>query len=250
MLKRLWWCLLLAGGTVFAAGQSKEEKIAEDAELLESSVAAMEDAFRDGLQKSDMTSMRSVVDSSLKNASGASMRLSRKVVFHGHAACDSNLVYRWGFLNELGNLLTRSICGERPDFALKLEENTSADAATFAKNCIIVDLQLPNRLYSPKKMPKRDYGEYQNNLEVMKDSGKGKVIVLAAQQWKNRVKLAEFYFWTVHKNAAMVREDAQSLGGLPVFLRRQLDDVKKWSAVPCIFRAAPLRSRNFPANCC
>ena len=214
-------------GLTAAAADPAADKIAADAEQLETSVAAAEDAFREGLQKSDMTAARQAMLTAMKNASGASMRLGRAVRFQGHPGCDGALLFRWDHANDLRDLLTRSICGELPDFAVKLEENTSADAATLAKNCICVDLQLPNRLYSPKKLPKRDIGEYQNNLNALKDSGKRKAIVLAAQQWGARVKMAEFYFWAVHKNAALVREDAEQLGSLPEFLLRQLEDAGK-----------------------
>ena len=122
MLKRLWWCLLLACGTAFAAGEAEAGKIAADAELLESSVSAMEDAFREGLAKADMTGSRAAVRPAREKAAGASMRLSRLFRFRGHPGCDGTLVCRWGYINELGNLLDRSICGERPDFALKLED--------------------------------------------------------------------------------------------------------------------------------
>lgn len=240
MLKRLCWSFLLAVG-LSAAADEAADKIAADAEKLETSVTAAEDAFRDGLQKSDMTGAREAVLNAMKEASGTSLRLGRTVRFRGHPGCDSALLFRWDHVNDLRDLLTRLICGELPDFALKLE-NTSADAATFAKNCICVDLQLPNRLYSPKKLPKRDFGEYQNNLTVLKDSGKRKAIVVTAQQWGNRVKAAEFFFWAVHKNAALVREDAEQLGSLPEFLRRQLDDVKKM--VCCVLHFP----RNTPPN--
>ena len=241
MLKRLWWCLLLVGGTVLAAEASRAEKIAADADQLENALTSIENAFRDGLQQADMVPMREVFVTASKEANGASMRLGRRFTFRGHPACDRALVFRWGYINDLDNLLDRSICGERPDFTLKLEENTSADAVTFTKNCIIVDLQLPTRLYPPKKQPRRIFGEYQNNLNVVKDSGKRKAIVISAQQWGSRVKQAEFYFWAVHKNAALVREDAQSLGNLPNFLRHQLDDVKKM--VCCVLHLP----RNSPA---